>query len=271
MKKRDAFTLIELLVVVSIIALLISILLPALSKAREAAYQVKCLAHLRALTVAWRMYAQENEEALVYSCWWASKQNTAVSPSWSDHPWPTGTGEYAWVGDTNVILGSNMPLIDQVPYIEAGKLWEYCPNLDNYHCPKGKETDIFTYTISCAMRGLYWDNQYNPARSEGQYHNKLGSIRHASERMVFIDEGKITGDDFSFYYNAPRWYDFAPICHNKGATLSFADGHAEYWKWEDERTVDETVRDIHDQRTCSDNPDLEKLQRAIWGKLGYVP
>ena len=60
-----AFTLIELLVVVSIIALLIAILLPSLSKAREAARRVVCLAHLRSQAQAFLMYAEENNGFLI--------------------------------------------------------------------------------------------------------------------------------------------------------------------------------------------------------------
>lgn len=73
---RSAFTLVELLVVIGIIALLMGILLPALSKAREAGNRTKCLANIRSLALAQALYAAEQQGMLVHA------GNSPVQGSW---------------------------------------------------------------------------------------------------------------------------------------------------------------------------------------------
>src|ERR1022692_1561080 len=62
-----AFTLIELLVVIAIIAILAALLLPALIKSKLKAQGIQCMNNHRQLALAWRMYAEDNNDYLVYA------------------------------------------------------------------------------------------------------------------------------------------------------------------------------------------------------------
>src|SRR3954471_9103242 len=67
--RRRGFTLVELLVVIGIIALLISILLPSLAKARRSANSIKCMANLRSIVQAMQIYAAQNNGSIPGSPW----------------------------------------------------------------------------------------------------------------------------------------------------------------------------------------------------------
>jgi len=116
--KRAAFTLIELLVVISIIALLISILLPALRAARESAQSISCLSNLRQMGVAIHAYAAEHEDTMPMS------GERWISSAMIDSPETGGVG-YNWMG----LLHKN----NRMP-------------LDVFICPADEFSDTITET-----------------------------------------------------------------------------------------------------------------------------
>ena len=95
-------------------------------------------------------------------------------------------------------------------------------------------------------------------------------------RAVFIDIGRTTPWSWTIYYNKEQWWDPVSARHSNGTTLSFADGHSEYWQWKDPRTIKfaeeaEAIRPHGDslQPTHPGNPDLHRLQTTVWRKLGH--
>jgi prepilin-type processing-associated H-X9-DG protein len=97
-------------------------------------------------------------------------------------------------------------------------------------------------------------------------------------RLVFIDEGFMTSDAYAVNYSTERWWDNPPVRHGDGATVSFADGHVDHWKWKGVDTI-KSARDYENKdpganwspTTEEGYQDLYQVQRGCWGKLGYTP
>jgi prepilin-type N-terminal cleavage/methylation domain-containing protein len=91
-RRLRAFTLVELLVVIGIIALLISILLPSLTKARESAKNAKCLSNLHQIAIALQIYANDNKDQVPVGC----SAGTSTQNQWWAGYWMTDGGYGMW-------------------------------------------------------------------------------------------------------------------------------------------------------------------------------
>jgi len=237
---------------------------------RERAKRAVCLSNLKALTQAWRQFAADHDGQLV---------NGMAGIDRSDAK--------AWVGQcwhSNYAIGQQLDGAIQKEEIQDGALWPYLQELKLYRCPSGYAAEMLNYNIVDGMNGL--SRSGTAWGSQGlQIDDTVLWVRSFSEiiapgpaqRAVFIDEGWITPDSFGTHYQHERWWDDAPVRHNDGTTVSFADGHAEYWQWKGVDTV-EYAR-LADRVHMSNNrvpqtpegrEDLHRLQRAVWGRLGYA-
>lgn len=250
-RKAGGFTLIELLVVIAIIAVLMAVLMPALNRARLQGKRAACMGNLKQLTLAWIMYADENDDKIPYAN-------------------PTTDGWVEWISNQDA------PQQQKREGIRRGTLYEYCPNEKAYCCPTGIRGEVVTYAITDAMNG-YSGHPW----SDGMTFTKRSSIKQGSKRLVFIDEGRLSPNSWTIWYTEPRWWDQITRRHGQGTTLSFADGHSDYYKWSDSRTFTVTEADYDvwqsslrlsvDASRQPGNKDLHKVQKVAWGKLGYTP
>jgi len=264
MDRTKAFTLIELLVVIAIIALLVAILVPALRRANEQGKRAACLSNLRQLMLAWILYADANDDKIV----------NGAGGDWRD-------GEDPWVGQCwgNYQQGEQLPVEEQIGEIKRGALWPYCKNAELYRCPTGYRGEMLTYNIVDSMNGFPQPGDLRGRTgTEGRIIKIRTHIRTPQDRIVFVDEGWVTPDSYAVHYVNEMWWDDPMVRHGDGTNFGFADGHSEYWKWKGKETVDfgKSADRTHPANditpvTTDGKADLHRVQRAVWGGLGYDP
>jgi prepilin-type N-terminal cleavage/methylation domain-containing protein len=297
-RSEVGFTLVELLVVIAIIALLMAVLLPALNRAREQGKRIVCMNNIRQLTTAWGVYADTYNDKMV---------NTATpaegSPQCDQCPdCPTGApyiakakapnvsicsgaggnndcghlNELPWVGGAFYSYTQSLPKEAARCAIQTGALFKYAPDFKIYHCPTADKEEFFTYNAMDSMNGQAAGYQgYGRGKVALKSRNE---IKRTASQIVFMDEGKVTPDSFAVYYNAgstlasEKWWDIPEVRHGDGQVFSFADNHAEYWKWSRE-TIDivKAGQLYVAPTTNAGKQDLYKMQIRCWSKLGYAP
>ncbi len=249
---RRAFTLIELLIVIAIIAVLLTILAPALHVAKEMAKGSVCLGGQRILGSAYILYAQENKYRL--PCGYVSERSMHL-PAWCRPPLDEN-GNY--FGDK-----TNLPTLkDRERGIRAGVIFKYANSVEAYHCPgdrrlyegtsEGTGPEYHAYRsyalpdslIACDAGEI--DKIDSLSVPQSKVVMKLTTLKTPEDKYTFGEEPYDMRSSTAFnhgswsfepYYNLWEWWDPAGTFHNEALTLAFADGHALMYKWKDKRSV----------------------------------
>ncbi len=226
---QRGFTLTELLVVAAIIAILASLLLPALNRARGRTHSIACLNNLKQLQFGWHMYVDDNDGQLPLNNTESSKSEPAVS-------WCPGNAKTDTTTDN----------------IRRGLLYPFVQNTEIYHCPADKsrvETDdghpleqfrTRSYSMSSSIN---YDAPGGTIPTFKKYSEIINPPPHMLFVFVDVNEHSIGEGRFELYPpDSPKtelassWVSVPSDRHNIGANMSFADAHVEHWNWEAPKT-----------------------------------
>jgi prepilin-type processing-associated H-X9-DG protein len=222
-RRIGAFTLVELLVVIGIIAILISLLLPALGRAQEQARRVKCLSNLRQIGQATIMYCDQNKGFFP-----AQGGSGAVADDW-----------ISWTQFAKT--PSSLSNSSLAPYLGKGDYLVNvfrCPTDDisthyyHYNGSKGISTPGNAYLFSYSMNQLLT----NPSKVGAPFvapeypstlkRMKMAMVRHSSDKIMVVDESALSIDDGA--WKPPVLTSLNPPTYNTATPNQISERHESF-------------------------------------------
>jgi len=246
-----------LLVVIAIIAILASLLLPALSRAKQEAWAVNCLSNKKQLQIAWTMYAGDFGDRLAINS--DQSQDYKGSHSWCE-------GILNWNADsanTNYMYLISPKVASMGPYVVNQYTIYWCP-ADTFLSPPHR-------CRSVSMDGALGDGEKytfgNWGAEKMWWARKMGDLANPgpAKSWAIIDERPDSIDDEIMYIDPAEkngtgtFTEFPGSFHNRASGVSFADGHAELHKWVTPATLLPVQYKAEDQISVTLSPDLAWL------------
>ena len=273
-----------MLIVIAIIAVLLTILAPALRSAKEQATRAVCLGNQMALVKGYIGYCQENKDKMpvgfviedFFNEWKVATVYSKVAyPMWANPPHQAREDGWAYLGSHS---GPVPTIEDRQRGCETGAIYPYVKNVEAYHCPgdrrlyegtpRGTSPMYHAYRSYQVPDGMMGQTPFDPGGCidvEDRY-TKLSNIKFPENKYCFVeDEYDLMGANYSYdawsfepVIGLYEWWDSVGIFHVDGCTLSFIDGHAAPYKWKDQRSIDYGEdRTITRRDPQPGNPDIE--------------